>query len=365
MRRASSWPHPKILTYNTVLSKHQRRNQRSSRPVADSVIHLEYSSDDDDADMRPARASVALPGDRREVQSRSVLAPVFVAARGRGNRRCSGRLAQGAAASIAQPTAARMETAAAAAYRRHLADEILGEADGVSPPEAQDPASVASGTGGGGGRAFAAWANATLQRVWGREYSLRGFQLGAVEALLSGRDALVVSGTGSGKSVCFQLPPLLREGAVSIVVSPLIALMRDQCEQLQRRGVQSLFLGSAQADPDAEARAMQGGVSVVFVCPESLPRLTSVLATLHRRLLNVWSNDNEGAAASAASSPVMFLAVDECHCVSKWGHDFRPTYRLIGQLRSALPGTMYGTCMGDAVRARVNSAWKMHSAYSY
>ena len=170
-------------------------------------------------------------------------------------------------------------------------------------------------------------ANATLKRYWGQSYRLRPFQLNAIQALCDNRDALIISGTGSGKSVCYQLPPLLSAtgDAVAIVISPLISLMRDQVQSLRRKGIRAEFVGSGQEDATAERRALSGEVSIVFVCPESLPRVGRALCRLHDRLFL----QHRGAG----NTPPMILAIDEAHCVSSWGNDFRPDYRAIGPFR--------------------------------
>ena len=93
-------------------------------------------------------------------------------------------------------------------------------------------------------------------------------------------DCLVLSGTGSGKSLCFQLPALVSDKP-AIIISPLISLMRDQCEQMKARGISACFLGSAQADPLVEGQAMDGKFSLVYICPESVPRLIASLQRLH------------------------------------------------------------------------------------
>jgi ATP-dependent DNA helicase RecQ len=104
-------------------------------------------------------------------------------------------------------------------------------------------------------------------------------------------------------------------------VSPLIALMQDQCAALQKRGVPAVFLGSAQPDPSAEQRAVRGEAAVVFLCPESLARLTPQLQALHSRLTTQLGGDgaggHTGVRGPCRGAPLL-LAVDECHCVSKW-----------------------------------------------
>ena len=184
-----------------------------------------------------------------------------------------------------------------------------------------------------------ALANSVLQRVWGASYTLKPFQSRVISAVLSGQDALVVSGTGSGKSLCFQLPPLLMPGGgVAVVISPLIALMRDQCDGLKRRGLRAVFLGSGQNDARAEDQAMRGEASVIFMCPESMPRLIPGLQQLRVRLTRSDSSAAWGGCDRVSDPCRLLIAVDECHCVSKWGHDFRPEYRNVGRLRDALPG---------------------------
>lgn len=135
----------------------------------------------------------------------------------------------------------------------------------------------------------------------------------------AGGDALVLSGTGSGKSLCFQVPALLAEDAVAIVVSPLISLMRDQVALMVARGVRACFLGSSQTDATVEARALAGEFSLVYVCPETVHRLLSGFRALDRR------------------GRIRLIAVDEAHCISRWGHDFRKTYLQLGSLRRQFP----------------------------
>ncbi|KAG0613451.1 hypothetical protein M758_6G103600 [Ceratodon purpureus] len=144
--------------------------------------------------------------------------------------------------------------------------------------------------------------------------NLKCFQRRAIDAWAQHRDCFVLSASGSGKSLCYQLPALISNKVV-IVISPLISLMHDQCMQLAAAGVSACFLGSGQPDHGVELRAMYGCYSLVYMCPESLPRLARGLQDL------------------AQSKGIALFAVDEAHCVSKWGHDFRPEYGNLGTLR--------------------------------
>ena len=158
-------------------------------------------------------------------------------------------------------------------------------------------------------------AHQKLREHWGHT-EFRANQLDALQAVLRGQDCLVVMATGSGKSLCYQLVPLVT-GVPAVVVSPLIALMQDQVLALQARGVRAVLLGSAQADRTAEARAMAGEYDLVYVTPELLAGGRLDLAKMQR------------------TCGLSLLAVDEAHCVCEWGFDFRPDYARIGGRRPA------------------------------
>ncbi len=156
-----------------------------------------------------------------------------------------------------------------------------------------------------------------LSDVFGFD-SFRPGQQEIVNAVASGRDVLAIMPTGGGKSLCFQLPALMNTG-VTVVISPLIALMRDQVRALREAGVEAgaLTSGNTEAETDAVWQALDSGrLKLLYIAPERLAA-GSALGMLRR--INVG-----------------LIAVDEAHCVSQWGHDFRPDYLRIGELRQAL-----------------------------
>lgn len=161
-----------------------------------------------------------------------------------------------------------------------------------------------------------------LHEVFGYS-SFRGEQQAIIEHVVAGGDALVLMPTGGGKSLCYQLPALLRDG-VAIVVSPLIALMQDQVDALQQLGVKAAFLNSSLDADEARqvtSQLIQGDLDILYVAPERL-LLSGFLAQLEQVEMH---------------TGIALFAIDEAHCVSEWGHDFRPEYRNLTALHTRFP----------------------------
>ena len=160
-----------------------------------------------------------------------------------------------------------------------------------------------------------------LHTVFGYQ-QFKPLQREVIQNVLNKRDTLAIMPTGGGKSLCYQIPSLLSPG-LTVVVSPLIALMKDQVEQLDALGVPALFLNSSLSYDDYQinmAWVRSGEIKLLYVAPETLltPRLLSLLEDV----------------------PLSCLTIDEAHCISEWGHDFRPEYRQIAQVRQRFPQTV-------------------------
>ncbi len=159
----------------------------------------------------------------------------------------------------------------------------------------------------------------TLRRYWGYD-TFRPGQEAVVRSVAAGRDACVVMPTGGGKSLCYQLPAVLDAGRTAVVVSPLIALMQDQVAQLEQMGIPAAFVNSSLAGTERSQilkRAMAGDFRLLYFSPERV-----ALGDTPELLKRI---------------PVSFFAIDEAHCISEWGHEFRPEYRQLSRLRELFP----------------------------
>src|SRR5271170_5030990 len=153
-----------------------------------------------------------------------------------------------------------------------------------------------------------------LNRIFGYP-SFRGRQEAVIHHVLDGGSCLVLMPTGGGKSLCFQIPAILRPG-LGLVISPLIALMQDQVDALVQNGVAAAFYNSTldgRQKNEIRRRAQQGELDLLYVAPETL--------------------NTPGFQDFIKDLPLSLIAVDEAHCVSQWGHDFRPDYLQIARLR--------------------------------
>jgi ATP-dependent DNA helicase RecQ len=178
---------------------------------------------------------------------------------------------------------------------------------------------------------YSAELSAALRRYWGYE-SFRPRQERIVNSLLQGKDVAVVMPTGGGKSLCYQLPAAVSKGT-AIVISPLISLMQDQAAQLAQMGIPAAVLNSsfsAQEQTQIIRDAARGVYRLLYLSPERLARPDTV-AWLKR-------------------VPVSFFAIDEAHCISEWGHEFRPDYRLLSRLRAEFPDKPIAAFTASATR---------------
>src|SRR3954462_11596816 len=192
-----------------------------------------------------------------------------------------------------------------------------------TPPDALDPA------------------REVLRRTFGHQ-EFRGLQGDVIAEVLAGRSAMAVLPTGGGKSLCYQIPSILRPG-LGLVVSPLIALMTDQVAAMQQSGVAAARLDS-NIDPAEKGetwrRIEAGELDLLYVSPEGL--------------MQPWMLDR------LSQTPLALIAIDEAHCVSQWGHDFRPEYRTLGRLAELFPGVprLAVTATADA-RTRLDIATEL------
>lgn len=160
--------------------------------------------------------------------------------------------------------------------------------------------------------------HAKLKENFGFE-KFRPNQEDIINCVLSGQDTLAIMPTGGGKSICFQLPALVLPG-ITIVISPLIALMKDQVDSLKANGIEACFINSSQTETEQQFyidRLQSNLIKLVYVAPESLSYLENVFSQI----------------------TVSLIAIDEAHCISAWGHDFRPAYTNLGYLKNRFPST--------------------------
>jgi len=188
-----------------------------------------------------------------------------------------------------------------------------------------------------------------LKSVFGYQ-SFRKGQEEVINAALNGQDALVVMATGNGKSLCYQIPALCFEG-LTLVISPLISLMKDQVDQLQANGIEADFLNSSQTleqQQKVQNKLISGQLKLLYVSPEK------VMTNSFFQLISY--------------SKVSFIAIDEAHCISQWGHDFRPEYTQLGGLKASFPHApiMALTATADyATRQDILTHLNLENPYKY
>ena len=172
---------------------------------------------------------------------------------------------------------------------------------------------------------------AVLRRYWGY-HEFRPKQENVIRSLLAARDTCVVMPTGGGKSLCYQLPAVI-SGKTAVVVSPLIALMQDQAAQLAQMGIPAAAINSMQSSAERRAvmeKAARGEYRLLYLSPERLAA--------------------ENTFEWLSKVPVGFFAVDEAHCISEWGHEFRPDYRQLSRLRTQFPALPIAAFTASATR---------------
>ncbi|GAU18592.1 hypothetical protein TSUD_124230 [Trifolium subterraneum] len=177
--------------------------------------------------------------------------------------------------------------------------------------------------------------------------SFRPYQREVIEKIIEKRDCLVVMATGSGKSLCYQVPPLVVK-KTGIVVSPLISLMQDQVMALKQRGIKAEYLSSAQKDYTVQSKAERGQFDILFMTPEKACTIPT----------SFWSN--------LLKEGISLFAVDEAHCISEWGHDFRVEYKQLDKLRGVLFDVPYVGLTATAtekVRFDITNSLKMNNPY--
>ncbi len=170
-----------------------------------------------------------------------------------------------------------------------------------------------------------------LRRYWGYS-TFRPLQERIVRSLLAGHDTCVVMPTGGGKSLCYQLPAVVSE-KTTVVISPLIALMQDQAAQLAQMGIPAAVLNSSISNEEQSRvmrQARDGAFRLLYLSPERLQRGDTV--EWLRRV------------------PISFFAIDEAHCISEWGHEFRPEYRQLSRLRGSFPDHPIAAFTASATR---------------
>jgi len=161
--------------------------------------------------------------------------------------------------------------------------------------------------------------------------SFRDNQLEIIQDIISGKDALVIMPTGGGKSMCFQLPSLMLDG-VTLVISPLIALMKDQVDSLRANGITAAYFNSSQVGTEQQemlSLLKENKLKLLYVAPESIQILQQYLKP----------------------GDISLIAIDEAHCISTWGHDFRPAYTKLAYLKESFPNANMIALTATADRA--------------